>query len=1188
MINTLAGLNIKGNIDLNNNQLKEIVIDNLISDPTGTEGKIYYNTATNKLRLYAGGAWVDLGTAPDDNTTYDLSGVGSTNGTAGISLIGSDASVDNVLVVGAGTVGVTRSGNTLTVTGTGSGSGTVTSVSSSFAGTDFTSTVTNATTTPDIAITANGTATDYINGEGDFITFPTISSGTVTSVGGTGTVSGLTLTGTVTTSGNLTLGGTLNLISSDVTSALGFTPYNDTNPAGYTSNTGVVATLTTTGTGVATLIGSTLNIPTPTDSGGTVTSVGGTGTVSGLTLTGTVTTSGNLTLGGTLSLTSGDVTTALGFTPYNNTNPSGFTSFAEPGIFSGGGTPTLAAGVTATEIRSLIGAGTSSTTGTVTSITPAADAGSGTAITTSGTLTFVGAGTVSTAVTGTTVTITGAGGGGGTVTSVGQTHAGDAFSVTGSPITGAGTLAIGMAGTSGQYINGLGNLITFPTITSGTVTSVGLTGSAAFTITGSPITSSGVINITGAGTTAQYIDGSGALQTSTTGTVTSVGLVAPSAFTVSGSPVTSSGSLTLAGAGATTEYIDGTGALQTLPDFLEATLVEIECKNTSGSTIAIGTPVYQTGTVGATTVIEIAPADALISTGKQPAIGLLKTELINNAFGFVVISGSLANLTTSPIDGLTPTTGDTIYLKSGGGLTLTKPTTSLNGIQNLGQVGKVSTGAAGSVIVSSIMRANDVPNLPSGKIWVGDGNTTISDTVYLDEGANRLGINTITPSESLHVTGNARVTGAYYDSNNESGTAGQVLSSTVTGTDWVDNPTAPVDSVNGLTGTVVLDTDDIAEGSTNLYYTETRVSANADVVANTAKVGITPAQAADIVTNNAKVTNVSTNLSEGTSTTTTVDVNSSDGTNATLVSASTTRAGLLTKGKWDEIAANTAKATNVTTNLSEGTATTTTVDVNSSDGTNATLVAASTSRAGVMTKAKFDEVVVNTAKVGITPAQASDITTNNAKVTNATHTGDVTGSGALTIGAKKVTVPMLADGTDGELITWDTAGVATTVPVGTATHVLTSNGAGAVPTFQAAAGGGTNTVVVQYGHSSGNALADNSDYFIGMGTTMGNTINSSVLIGIMAGTLVRADITTYNASTFGSSEASTIKIYTGNFAQTDTISTNVLFDARHNIVSVTGLSISLLAGQSIIELTTPTFATNPASAKINITLYIEI
>jgi hypothetical protein len=36
------------------------------------------------------------------------------------------------------------------------------------------------------------------------------------------------------------------------------------------------------------------------------------------------------------------------------------------------------------------------------------------------------------------------------------------------------------------------------------------------------------------------------------------------------------------------------------------------------------------------------------------------------------------------------------------------------------------------------------------------------------------------------VTGNLRVTGAYYDSNNSAGTSGQVLSSTGTGTDWVD------------------------------------------------------------------------------------------------------------------------------------------------------------------------------------------------------------------------------------------------------------------------------------------------------------------------------------------------------------------------------------------------------------------
>jgi hypothetical protein len=48
-------------------------------------------------------------------------------------------------------------------------------------------------------------------------------------------------------------------------------------------------------------------------------------------------------------------------------------------------------------------------------------------------------------------------------------------------------------------------------------------------------------------------------------------------------------------------------------------------------------------------------------------------------------------------------------------------------------------------------------------------------------------------------------------------------------------------------------TDQLPEGTTNLYYTEARVSANTDVAANTAKVGITAQQAADILNNNAKV-----------------------------------------------------------------------------------------------------------------------------------------------------------------------------------------------------------------------------------------------------------------------------------------------------------------------------------------------
>jgi len=83
----------------------------------------------------------------------------------------------------------------------------------------------------------------------------------------------------------------------------------------------------------------------------------------------------------------------------------------------------------------------------------------------------------------------------GSVTSVGQTHAGNAFTVGGSPITSSGTLAITMAGAASQYINGAGNLITFPTLTLGTVTSVTSSDTTFIAASGtSPITSTGDLN----------------------------------------------------------------------------------------------------------------------------------------------------------------------------------------------------------------------------------------------------------------------------------------------------------------------------------------------------------------------------------------------------------------------------------------------------------------------------------------------------------------------------------------------------------------------------------------------------------------------------------------------------------------------------------------------------------------------
>ena len=181
----LTGLNVNGNININTNQLQNVVIQPLAADPAGIDGRIYYNSGTNKLKIYNGTDWVAFQTGTDGDTTYDLSGVGSTNGTAGVRLTGSDASVDDVLVVGAGSVLVTRSGNTLTVTGADTAVGTVTSVATTHGGNAFTASIGNvATVNPSVDIAMAGNATQYVNGAGDLILLSTIPQGDVTEVQG--------------------------------------------------------------------------------------------------------------------------------------------------------------------------------------------------------------------------------------------------------------------------------------------------------------------------------------------------------------------------------------------------------------------------------------------------------------------------------------------------------------------------------------------------------------------------------------------------------------------------------------------------------------------------------------------------------------------------------------------------------------------------------------------------------------------------------------------------------------------------------------------------------------------------------------------------------------------------------------------------------------------------------------------
>jgi len=94
-----------------------------------------------------------------------------------------------------------------------------------------------------------------------------------------------------------------------------------------------------------------------------------------------------------------------------------------------------------------------------------------------------------------------------------------------------------------------------------------------------------------------------------------------------------------------------------------------------------------------------------------------------------------------------------------------------------------------------------------------------------------------------------------------------------------------------------------------------------------------------------------------------------------------------TYGYEAKIDLNTAKETNVSTALSVGTVGINTVAITSDGGADdVTLPAATVDTAGMLTTAKWAEIVANTAKE-----------------TNATHTGEVTGATALTIAADAVT-----------------------------------------------------------------------------------------------------------------------------------------------------------------------------------------
>ncbi len=237
----------------------------------------------------------------------------------------------------------------------------------------------------------------------------------------------------------------------------------------------------------------------------------------------------------------------------------------------------------------------------------------------------------------------------GTVSSVAVTESGDALTITGSPITTSGTINIGFAGTSGQYVNGAGGLTTFPSLT-GYVPYTGATGN---------------VDLGTYGLLGDYIG----FNTAPTSVPTTLGTLSWDSFY------------------RTLQLIDGDGDTTLQIGQEQRALIH----NNTGATLTDGQVVYVTGSTGE--LPSVALASNATEASSSVTFGVVTESIANGADGFVTISGMVNGLNT-----LAYNEGDALYLGSTAGtFTNVKPTAPAN-LVLIGYMIKKS-GGNGSVFV---------------------------------------------------------------------------------------------------------------------------------------------------------------------------------------------------------------------------------------------------------------------------------------------------------------------------------------------------------------------------------------------------------------------------------------------------------------------------------------------------------
>jgi hypothetical protein len=218
------------------------------------------------------------------------------------------------------------------------------------------------------------------------------------------------------------------------------------------------------------------------------------------------------------------------------------------------------------------------------------------------------------------------------------------------------------------------------------LTSVGISMPSAFTVTNSPLTSNGTLNVIGSGTSLQYIDGTGSLQTfpTLTGYVPYIGATS---------------NVDLGTFGVITDFVEFNTNPTSLPTvqgtmYWDADKETVDVilngttgsifqdtyffvKNQTGASIPKGTVVRANGTVGSSGRILVAPFLANGSFDSKFCLGVTTETIADGADGRVTYFGAIREIDTSAyVNGTVLYASPTVV----GGFTSTEPSGPTNNI----------------------------------------------------------------------------------------------------------------------------------------------------------------------------------------------------------------------------------------------------------------------------------------------------------------------------------------------------------------------------------------------------------------------------------------------------------------------------------------------------------------------------